>query len=257
MRYKVARSRALLSPDFPAKSGDDSVLMPGYERQVALKIDRITGRGRAPLFLGLTVVCAAALLSGCMSAPTYGTDKTSSEQLLDDMTSIVSIGPGSDRKPEIAYNPRPGLVRPKSLEVLPEPQQEIASNNPAWPESPEQRRARIRAEATANQGNPHYRPSVRSSAPGIVRNLDDAETEQRKYSGLNDAQRADMTKKLRERNQGDPNVRRYLSEPPVDYRRPSDNAVVGDIGEDELKKQRRLERESGKTTGLRSLLPWL
>lgn len=231
--------------------------MPGYERQVALKIDRITGRGHAPLFIGLTVACAAALLSGCVSSPTYGTDKTSSEQLLDDMTSIVSIGPGSNRKPEVAYNPRPNLVRPKSLEVLPEPQQDIASNNPAWPESPEQRRARIRAEATENQGNPHYRPSVRSSAPALVRNLDDDVTEQRKYSGMTDAQRADVTKKIRERNQGDPNVRRYLSEPPVDYRRPSDNAAVGELGEDELKKQRRLERDSGKTSGLRSLLPWL
>jgi hypothetical protein len=222
-----------------------------------VKIDRISGRGRAPLYVGVTVVCAAALLSGCVSAPTYGTDKTSSEQLLDDMTSLVAIGPGSNKKAEIAYNPRPGLVRPKSLEVLPEPQQEIAANNPAWPESPEQRRARIRMEATENEGNPLYRPSVKPSARGVVHNMDDLETEQAKYLGLNDAQRADRTKKIRQRNQGDPNVRRYLSEPPVDYRAPSDKATVGELGEDEWQKERRLERESGKTTGLRSLLPWL
>ncbi len=221
-----------------------------------MKIDRSSERGRAPLLFGITALCAGALLSGCVSSPTYGTDKTAGEQLLDDMTSIASIGPGAgSRKEPIAYNPRPGLVRPGSMEVLPEPQQQIASNNPAWPESPEQRRARIREEATANQDNPHYRPVVRSSGP--ARNLDDDVMEQRKYSTMTDAQRADVTKKIRQRNQGDPNVRRYLSEPPVDYRRPSENAAVGELGEDEWKKDRQRERATGKSTGLRGLIPWL
>lgn len=223
-----------------------------------MKIDSNSTRGRAPLFVGVTLVCAGALLSGCMGSPTYGTSKTSSEQLVDDITGILDISPKRSNVQESAYSPRPGLVRPSSLEVLPEPQQQIVTaDNPAWPESPEQRRARIRAEATANQDNPLYRSQV---APGTrpvgnpeeLNNLRNIEN-----SSLTDAQRADMTKRIRERNQGDSNTRRFLTEPPVEYRRPEDTAAYGELGEDELTKERRLQRASGKSTGWRSLVPWL
>ena len=44
--------------------------------------------------------------------------------------------------------------------------------------------------------------------------------------------------------QGDPNTRKYLSEPPVQYRVASDTAPQNELGEDEYKKERRLKKEA-------------
>lgn len=185
-----------------------------------------------------------------MSSPTYGTDKTAGQQLFEDITGVISTETlnGSSREAEIAYKPRPELVRPASLEVLPEPQREIvAEDNTAWPESPEQRRARLRAEATENQDNPNYRsPIVMGGsfrAPGA--DLSDATPEQR----------AEFLRRKREVNQGDSNNRKYLSEPPVEYRVPNQTAAAGDLGEDEWQKQKRGKKAAGKSSW-RDLLPW-
>lgn len=212
-----------------------------------MKTDRSLPRGHAPLFIGVSVVCAAALLSGCMSSPTYGTDKTASAQLFEDVTGVIStdvLTGGRNREAEIAYKPRPELVKPASLEVLPEPQREIATaENPAWPESPEQRRKRLRDEATEHQDDSTYRSPIIMS--GVVRDS----------ASLTPEQRAELERRKRERNQGDANNRKYLSEPPVTYRVPNETAAVGDLGEDEWKKERRGKKASGKSS-LRDLLPW-
>jgi len=217
------------------------------ERQFAVKTDRSLSRGHAPLFLGVSAACAAALLSGCMSAPTYGTDKTATEQLFEDVTGIISTeGLSGDRSREaaIAYKPRPELVKPASLEVLPEPQREMATaDNSAWPESPEQRRARLRAEATENQDNFNYR------SPIVMGGLNAGPVD------LTPEQRAELERRKRERNQGDPDSRKYLSEPPVGYRVPNATAAAGDLGEDEWKKEKRGKKAAGKSSW-RDLLPW-
>ena len=67
-----------------------------------------------------------------------GTDKTASEQLLNDVSNIVSVQP--KRKDPIDYKPRPDLVRPAPGEqaTLPAPQESAANSttNPDWPNSP-------------------------------------------------------------------------------------------------------------------------
>ena len=112
--------------------------------------------GVARLLLGGSLVAAAALLSGCMTSPTYGTDKTANAQLMSDVSGILSFR--DKKKPPIDYTPRPELVKPaKGDETLPAPQDTVATaSNPNWPESPEQRLARLRAEADANLDNPNY-----------------------------------------------------------------------------------------------------
>lgn len=57
---------------------------------------------------GAVSVCLA--LSACTS-PTYGTGKTSAEQLVDDLGNATSIT-GDQSKRNLKYNPRPGLVVP-------------------------------------------------------------------------------------------------------------------------------------------------
>ena len=195
-----------------------------------MKIDRIETRGRIPLMIGLSASCAAVLLAGCMSSPTYGTGKTANQQLMEDVTGILALGPQD--KPDIRYTPRGELVRPPTTTVLPEPQQEVASaENPAWPESPEERRRRIRAEADANNG----------ASPSVVNTKD---------------QRIELQRRIREGQQGEATNRRYLSEPPLTYRQPEAGAAAGDIGVDEAKKARDAKRATGKSSW-RDYVPWL
>ncbi|MET0169926.1 MAG: hypothetical protein ABW191_06070, partial [Aliihoeflea sp.] len=121
-----------------------------------MNISRQTARRLLPAGVALA---AATVLSGCMG-PTYGTGTPSGQQTLEDVSGILSLG--GERREPIAYQPRGELVRPGSTEVLPSPQQSAASNE-AWPESPEQRLARIRSDATDNQGNVQYQSGVRGA----------------------------------------------------------------------------------------------
>lgn len=120
------------------------------------------------------LTAASLVLSGCLG-PTYGTDKTSTEQLLDDLGSIASVGPDRD-KPQIEYKPRPEIVQPPTTASLPQPQTAVAENNPAWVETPEATRQRLIAEADAAGNDPTYtsplaRVATNDSGRGAGRRL--------------------------------------------------------------------------------------
>ncbi len=215
----------------------------------------------------LALLASAALLSGCMSSPTYGTGKTANSQLIDDIGG--ALNPMPKRKPAIDYKPRPDIVQPGSEEEaqiagLPAPQDNVAtSSNPAWPESPEQRRARIRAEATANRDDIDFDPDV--DVP--VDKTPSMAIEQRgNYSGKAYDPQASMNKgeqlkKLKqESEQGTPTERKFLSEPPLEYRVPAATAAAGELGEDEKKKEAQRKKSARKKSGdssWRDLIPWL
>ena len=219
-------------------------------------------------FAALPLLVSGLGLAGCMSGPTYGTGKGAHEQLLEDVTGILDVGPKQSEA--IEYKPRPELVRPASTAQLPPPQDSIATaSNPAWPESPEQRRKRIRDRATANRDEAGFVPEV---APPTV----SAANDDRMHSaggrggfqgGGNDMstmsagkQREEFNRRLAVSKQGSPTTRRYLSEPPLAYRQPVGTAPVDDVGEDEWKKEQRLKREarkkSGRKTSWADILPW-
>ncbi|MEO5756834.1 MAG: hypothetical protein ABIQ51_08260, partial [Mesorhizobium sp.] len=103
----------------------------------------MTERYSARLALLAPLVASGLALSGCMGSPTYGTDKTAGAQLAGDLSSAFSISP--KHKEQIDYKPRPTLVKPApgQKENLPAPQDSIETANADWPESPEQRRARL------------------------------------------------------------------------------------------------------------------
>ena len=138
----------------------------------------------------------------------------------------------------------------------------VSANNPAWPESPEQRRARIRAEATANRDDVNFRPSVEgptirtASAAGPRVPLTGPESSLSQPIPRVNTRGSEVQAQPNQKRQGDPNHRRYLSEPPTDYRLPSANAPVGELGEDEWKKERSAKRAGGKSSW-RDLVPWL
>ncbi len=178
-----------------------------------------------------------------MGSPRYGTDKTANEQLIEDLTGVLALGP--KQKPQIAYQPRPELVKPETTAVLPPPQDSVTTAS-AWPESPEQRRARLRQEATDNQDNPAYRsPIVVSSRdPGGAAN------------SVTRAQQEEFRRRMAIQNAADPTSRRYLSEPPGTYRQAAATAPADELGEDEWKKERAARSAARKSSGKRSWWPW-
>ena len=121
----------------------------------------MTGNRRSGIAMAAGLAVMGVALSGCMSSPTYGTDKTASEQLLGDVSNVLALAP--KERPPIDYKPRPELVKPVkgSAAALPAPQESVATaSNPAWVESPEEKRARLRADADANRDDPNWSPSI-------------------------------------------------------------------------------------------------
>lgn len=228
----------------------------------------MTERHLARTALLVPLVVSGLALTGCMSSPTYGTDKTAGEQLTQDLSNAFSFAP--QKKASIEYKPRPALVKPApgQRETLPVPQDSITQTASAeWPESPEQRRARLRADATAHQDDPRYQsqivndidvdPTAARQAMRDQSSSYDHPLAARNNSRAGDAaRRAEVNRRLAESKQGDPTSRKYLSEPPLDYRVASGTAPQGDIGEDEFKKERRLKREATGKKGMFDWLPW-
>lgn len=183
-------------------------------------------------------------------------------QLLEDVSGIMSVG--DKKKPAIEYAPRPELVKPGEGQqmALVAPQDNIVTTSAtAWPESPEARLARIKAEATANQDNPSYRaPVVMDTANQKTREVKLPKESIRgpgyDADEMSANEREMFRKRLAEAKQGSSTSRKYLSEPPVTYRAPEATAATGDIGEDEWKKERRAKRSARKKGGLRDILPW-
>jgi len=207
---------------------------------------------RAGVTMG-AVFAASLALSGCLG-PTYGTGTPATTQLVDDLGSIASIG--SPRKgADIDYKPRPAIVKPSDTANLPAPQQNVAENNPAWVESPEETRARLVAEADANAGNTNYRsPLARRSGATDQKSYE--VTGSGKPGDLN-SQGADFRKRRQIQQGAYSDRRRFLSDPPLAYRKPAETAPVGDLGESERTKQRRREKEAAKAgTGKRKWWPW-
>ncbi|MFB2549546.1 hypothetical protein [Ensifer soli] len=184
------------------------------------------------LSVSLIGVLAASLsLSGCVGGPTYGTDKTAGEHLMDDLGSVVALQPAG--KKNVKYQPRPGLVLPPQQELaLVEPQKSLADreSNPNWVESPEETRQRLREEADENAGRPGYvSPLAKASANGRTLSAKEQQQAYRQARAIEMGAYSDR--------------RRYLSDPPLDYRRLPEEAK-SDLGEDEQIKERRRKKEA-------------
>ena len=210
-----------------------------------------------------TAIAALFAISGCLSSPTYGTGVTSNEQLVKDVGSSFSFKPKTG--PKIAYEPRPELLKEGAAKGLPAPQESVTKTAGVWPESNEERRARLNQQATDAQNDPLYVSNVIDDSGGSKATVasggnpnDDRNA--RKYVA-NDTGLSARVKAARTLNAtGSPTKRATLSEPPIDYRQPASTAAYGDIGEDEAKKERRLRAEAKKkngTKGFRDYIPGL
>ncbi len=178
----------------------------------------------------LGLVGGSFLLTGCMG-PTYGTGKSAGEQLVEDVGNAVMFRRDDKEAKSIRYQPRGGLVVPKNETALTTPQQSVASkDNPEWLESPEDMRERLRAEADENSGDINYRSPLAGQG-----------TTNRKLSAAEQTAAYRDARRLQMGAYGD--KRRYLSDPPLDYRRLPEEAQA-DLGEPEKTKERRRKKEA-------------
>lgn len=187
---------------------------------------------------------AAISVSACVGGTTYGTGVSHEEQTMNSLKNIVSLKSSKDH--QINYSARPDLVMPANTAALPQPAAEVASTETEesnWIETPEERIAQIQSEAE----QPHYRSGnisvkeqlrkkegIRVSNNGrIYKNPD------RDGNSFIDAIRDDangvsagstVRKQRQELAYSTGIKRKYLTEPPVEYRTPAATAVAGDLG---------------------------
>ncbi|MCF6321327.1 MAG: hypothetical protein L3J32_06105 [Rhizobiaceae bacterium] len=190
------------------------------------------------------------ILSGCVGGTTYGTGVTQERQLLNDLEGMVSFGT-TKRKQRINYSARPNLVMPAQTATLPAPlEEEATTSNVDWPESPEQRLARIRGEAEEadpRSGEISIAEQRRQKAGiRILRGKIDNPDLDREGASTIDAAEKDKSRKVRQlRAQyaySTGPTRKYLTEPPVEYRTPYGSAPAGDLGVSEAEKEKRAEK---------------
>ena len=193
------------------------------------------------------VLLASATLSGCVGGTTYGTGVAQEEATIEDLANILSVS--KKKKARIDYDPRPDLVVPKDKQLV-EPTQ-AAADDQNWPESPEERLATIRREAdeaqqnTADQNNfSRSKKLHRNVKPGEGVQISEAPIGQGipnvSCDPHGEIMRActpgEISRAVRSARQEIASVgktgyqRRYLTEPPLEYRTPSENAVAGDEG---------------------------
>lgn len=175
-------------------------------------------------------LAGVASLSSCLGAPTYGTGTTATAQLVEDLGEAVLVL--NPETPDIAYQARPDLVKPvkgTSMATLAPPQKSLASSdNPNWVESPEEQRNRLYDEAEANKDNPFYR------SPLLTDNDPTKMTEKQQLEAFRAAKKEATTIDITKR--------RYLIDPPDEYRQVSDPAALNDLGQSERAKERRRKK---------------
>ena len=123
-------------------------------------------------------------------------------------------------------------MKPADTTNLPAPQEKISEASDEWPETPEQKRARILAEIEAGK-----RPENFVTSPSEAQALGASEG----------PGRATLAGR-----------RIYLTDPPTEYREPAETAAYGELGATEASKERARKKASGSTkSGWRKLVPWI
>ncbi len=181
------------------------------------------------LIAGIALAGTALALAGCQSGMTYGTGKSPGMQTVEDLAGIAVLG--APKNEPIDYKPRAGIVTPPNTAVLPPPgQQQTAALAANWPNDPDAQVAKIRADAAERERTGAPMPDLnlpqRTYTEPVI--MPDPEKE---AMGTPES-RARAKKMFADARGGvavDENgvpVRRYLSDPPSEYRMPDPNAPV-------------------------------
>ncbi|MFZ1814650.1 MAG: hypothetical protein WBO55_10875 [Rhizobiaceae bacterium] len=183
--------------------------------------------------LGLSLLA----VSGCVSGTTYGTGVSQEEQTVNDLVNMFTL---KQKREQIDYSSRPDLIVPEDKIALSEPVDKASTtSNPDWPETPEQRIARIRGaagEVDARSGDYSIQEQLRRKE-GI--GIEDSYGTQKRVVGLTDrdgnivhyrgesSSRKEVLKAKEEMAMSVGASRKFLTEPPVEYRIPVSSAPSG------------------------------
>lgn len=216
------------------------------------------------------LVASALVLGGCTGGTTYGTGTSHEAATAKGLSKIFSL---KNEQQQITYESRPDLVMPANKNILPAPEQNQAlQTDPNWPVTPEQRIAGVRADAPqpdeygnlpveylndtnktginkttkldANLKRESRRGNVNSGGDEFIQAIKD---------DANGVGNGNVARERREQLTYSTGVKRkFLTEPPVEYRIPSANAEAGDLGisEEEIsarqKREEKLQRDIDK-----------
>jgi hypothetical protein len=206
-------------------------------------------------------LCAApTLLAGC-SGVTYGTGTRTEMQTINDITGILSLsGPP---KQEVDTTPRGGIVVPPATAkaALPAPVDgtTTASIDPAdWPNDPDAAAKKKKADedaaplvdaSTRAQTDPGFRLSKEywdkqkqqeNASNNADQNMDASARVQKQLQNVQIDKNAFKQAKSERGGSLDADgkpVRRYLTEPPAEYREPDPSAAVDPVAPPEAKKK--------------------
>jgi hypothetical protein len=210
---------------------------------------RLTPRSSRGLVLAGGIACATAavFLSGC-SETTYGTGVNPGTQTLKDIAGIALI---KGKQPAIDYEPRGKVVAPPTGAGAPLPPPESGAaadtaaaapadsgdaNPPNWPNDPDLAAAKFKADVAAREARGEPAPKLKlppGSLPDYHPQMSSADYHDSGTSKPLTADQqaaaqkafADAKGSLAKDANGNP-VRRYLTEPPVQYRQPDPTQPV-------------------------------
>lgn len=173
--------------------------------------------------LAVACVLAASALAGC-TGNTYGTGTSPGMQTLQDITGVAGLSP-KDKEP-INYTPRPKIVAPPTVGALPPPVVDNPTQTAAnWPNDPDLLRAKVKADAEtrAATGSPQLQLPKARTVDGGYQPVDAGLTKEQIEEVRK--QMAAVKGRMAVDENGNP-VRKYLTDPPNDYRLPDPNAPI-------------------------------
>lgn len=176
----------------------------------------------------ISVLLTPALLAGCSPTATYGTGEAPEMALFRE----VAGGFLSNQKKEpIEYQPRAPLVMPPSAEQLPPPAETASAASPDWPVDPSQRVAAApdyENDARAGGSQAEYRrlKPLAGVLPDAPKSSTDYDLEHTAHSTAygTGRQRQEFRQALAESKGYGRTERRFLTDPPTEYRQPAATA---------------------------------
>jgi hypothetical protein len=170
------------------------------------------------------VLLAPAWLAGCSPTATYGTGEAPEMALFREMTGGFL---SSEKKEPIAYQTRAPLVMPPSAEALPPPVEAAAAASPDWPIDPNERNAgapKANADLRYGAAQAEYR-RLKPLAGAFPERSDLPEPTGSPYDIVHSKRQQEQFRAAVAEARGYGRTeRRYLTEPPNEYRQPASTA---------------------------------
>jgi hypothetical protein len=241
----MARDRSDFCPVCDRDQGWQAAVKAAFS---GIQANRMTGLSPQRLTPLAAVAFAALALAGCNST-TYGTGTSPGMQTIQDLTGLATMG-GKQKEP-IDYSARPKIVAPPSVAALPPPESDAPPAVANWPNDPDLLRAKVLAEADARNAagkEVDYRLAKGATTTGAqqVAAVSDRPMTKEEEAKLKQAF-ADAKGGLAVDKDGNP-IRRYLTDPPSEYRLPDPTAPVVTAAEVKKKKKFKWWWQSEDTT---------